>query len=139
MSDPFADALELQRAAAAEGFDWKDPAGLWEKLAEEVGELRAAEGFVHREEELGDLLFMVVNLARHFGLDPAGALRSANAKFERRYGFVVRHTVELPPIGDPARLVRMEALWQAAKRLEKNPENPNNTNYNSISCKILLK
>jgi uncharacterized protein YabN with tetrapyrrole methylase and pyrophosphatase domain len=119
VSDPLAEALRLQREAAAEGFDWTDPAGLWDKLAEEIGELRQAPDAAGRAEELGDLLFMVVNLSRHLDVDPAAALEAANAKFSRRYGHILRHLEGLPPLGDPARLERMEALWQEAKRLER--------------------
>lgn len=120
-AEPFDEARRLQDEAAAEGFDWDDPGGLWDKLAEEVAELREAADAAHRHEELGDLLFMVVNLARHLGLDPQAALAAANAKFARRYGHVRAQLDTLPPLGDPARLVRMEALWQAAKQLEKMP------------------
>lgn len=122
--DPFEEALNLQRAAAAEGFDWDDPAALWDKLAEEIAELREARGAAHREEELGDLLFMAVNLARHLGVEPARALHGANEKFGRRYAHVVAHATALPGLGDPARLVQMEVLWQEAKALEKLGKKP---------------
>jgi uncharacterized protein YabN with tetrapyrrole methylase and pyrophosphatase domain len=117
--DPLEQALRLQREAAAEGFDWTDEAGLWDKLAEEIGELRQAPDAAGRAEELGDLLFMVVNLARHLGVEPAAALTAANAKFSRRYGHIVKNFDDLPPLGDPARLEAMEHLWQAAKGLER--------------------
>ena len=117
-SDPLSEALRLQLDAAAEGFDWADQAGLWDKLAEEIHELQQAPDAANRQEELGDLLFMVVNLSRHLGVDAAAALAAANAKFRRRYVHVAQHLGELPPLGDPARLERMEALWQEAKKLE---------------------
>lgn len=119
--EPLRRALRVQRAAARQGFDWPrgDPR-LWHKLAEEIGELRRVRGDRRRAaDELGDLLFMVVNLARHLGVDPADALRRTIAKFERRYGHVQAHARSLPPRGHPRRLARMEALWQDAKRLER--------------------
>ena len=118
MTEPLAHALRLQLAAAAEGFDWTDPAGLWDKLAEEIAELKQAPDALNRQEELGDLLFMVVNLSRHLGVDAVAALSGANAKFSRRYSYVAQHLAGLPALGDPLRLERMEALWQEAKKLE---------------------
>lgn len=119
MAEPLAEALRLQREAAAEGFDWTNPQDLWDKLAEEIGELREAGDAASRQEELGDLLFMVVNLSRHLGVDPVAALNAGNAKFSRRYGLILQHLAELPPLGDPARLEAMECLWQQAKALEQ--------------------
>jgi uncharacterized protein YabN with tetrapyrrole methylase and pyrophosphatase domain len=119
MTEPLAEALRLQREAAVEGFDWTNPQELWDKLAEEIGELREAGDDAGRREELGDLLFMVVNLSRHLGVDPAAALAEANAKFSRRYGLILEHLAELPPLGDSARLEQMERLWQQAKALEQ--------------------
>lgn len=120
MSEPLDDAMQLQLEAAKLGFDWRHLDELWEKLAEEVGELRqaAGEGLDRSEDELGDLLFMAVNLARHLGVDPAHALNRANAKFRRRFGHVLQHLDRLPPLGDPQRLDRMEEYWQEAKRRE---------------------
>jgi uncharacterized protein YabN with tetrapyrrole methylase and pyrophosphatase domain len=119
--EPLRRAARVQRAAARQGFDW--PAGdprLWAKLAEEIGELRRVQRQRGRAaEELGDLLFMVVNLARHLRVDAAGALARAIDKFERRYAHVQRHACGLPPRGHPRRLDAMEALWQEAKRLER--------------------
>lgn len=119
--EPLSEALILQRRAARQGFDWprQDPE-LWDKLAEEVGELRAVCRDRRRAtEELGDLLFMVVNLARHLDVDARQALAGAIRKFQRRYAYVIRHAADLPPRKDARRLQRMEALWRAAKRREK--------------------
>jgi uncharacterized protein YabN with tetrapyrrole methylase and pyrophosphatase domain len=118
VSDAIEAALQLQRNAAAEGFDWSDEEGLWLKLAEEIGELRAAATPDERLEELGDLLFMVVNLARHLHSDPAAALRQANAKFERRWRYILDRRDNLPAAGRE-RLEAMERLWMEAKRREK--------------------
>lgn len=119
--DPLAAALRMQQEAATLGFDWREVDELWAKLAEEIGELQAAvhEGPAAIEDELGDLLFMAVNLARHLGVDAASALRSSNAKFTRRFAHICAHLEQLPPLGDARRLDAMEALWQDAKRLEK--------------------
>lgn len=112
-----ADALRLQKSAARQGFDWNRPGPLWNKLQEEIAELReVAREPVRAQEELGDLLFMAVNLARHFGLDPERALRGGNRKFMRRYGYILKHAKQLPSLGHPQRLAQMEKLWQKAKR-----------------------
>ena len=119
--DPLQQAAQVQRAAAREGFDW--PAGhrgLWDKLAEEIRELRAVRGDRRRAaEELGDLLFMAVNLSRHLRVDARRALAGATRKFQRRYAHILRHADTLPPRGSRRRLARMEALWLEAKRREK--------------------
>ncbi len=109
----------MQRAAAREGFDWRHTAELWAKLAEEIDELRAARTPAHRKEELGDLLFMLVNLARHLKIDPLQALAGANRKFTRRYAHVRADLESLPALRDPRRLDAMEARWQAAKAKER--------------------
>ena len=114
-------AARVQRSAARTGFDWPagDPA-LWRKLHEEIRELKAvARHRAKAREELGDLLFMAVNLARHLKVDAGAALSAAIRKFERRYAHVMKHARGLPPKGHPRRLARMEALWQEAKRREK--------------------
>lgn len=101
-----------------QGFDWPDAAGLWAKLAEEIAELKAATTPAERREELGDLLFMVVNIARHLKVDAEAALAAATAKFDRRYAEVMRNAECLPPLGDARRLPEMERRWQDAKRRE---------------------
>lgn len=122
--DPLKEALRVQRAAARHGFDWPRTArwerALWGKLQEELGELRAARKQpAAAREELGDLLFMVVNVARFLGLDPAAALRAGNRKFQRRFAYILRHADTLPPAGDPRRLAAMERLWAEAKQRER--------------------
>lgn len=118
--EPLRTAARVQRAAARQGFDWpKNDPRLWDKLAEEIGELRAVRGNRRlASEELGDLLFMVVNLSRHLNVNATHALAAAIRKFQRRYAHVVRHASELPPRNDPRRLESMEALWRAAKQRE---------------------
>lgn len=108
-------AEKLQRRAKRDGFDWPDPSGAADKLAEEARELAEA-GAATREEEAGDLLFAAVNLVRAHGIAPEGALRAANDKFERRY-----RGMETLAKGDFAALDldAQEALWQAVKRSEK--------------------
>ncbi|MDP9140037.1 MAG: MazG family protein [Pseudomonadota bacterium] len=120
-ADPLDAAMRMQREAARLGFDWRHLDELWDKLAEETLELQQAakQSRDATEDELGDLLFMAVNLARHLGVEPAMALRRANAKFSRRFAHVIAGSADLPPLGDERRLDAMEALWQDAKRLEK--------------------
>lgn len=116
--DPLRRAAAVQRSAARTGFDWPagDPA-LWRKLHEEIRELKAvARHRVKAREELGDLLFMAVNLARHLKVDAGQALGAAIRKFERRYAHVMHGARTLPRKNDPRRLAAMERLWQEAKR-----------------------
>ena len=108
-------AEKLQKRAARDGFDWPDPSGAADKLAEEARELTEADEAT-REEEAGDLLFAAVNLVRAHGIQPEGALRAANDKFERRYrGMEERAEGSFAALD----LDAQEALWQAVKRSEK--------------------
>jgi ATP diphosphatase len=106
-------AVKLQRRAARTGFDWPDVEGPRAKIVEELQELEVAETQAERVDELGDLLFAVVNLARHLNIDAEAALREANRKFERRF-----RAIENNPAfaGD---LDAKEALWQAAKLAQR--------------------
>jgi ATP diphosphatase len=104
-------AMKLQRRAARTGFDWPDAAGPRAKVDEELAELDAEQSQQAREEELGDLLFAVVNLARHLNIEPEEALRKANRKFERRF----RAIEDEPGFADMS-LDEMETLWSRAKR-----------------------
>ena len=108
-------AEKLQKRAARVGFDWPDTDGPAEKLREELEELSAADE-AHRAEEAGDLLFAAVNLVRAYGIAPEDALRSANAKFERRF-----RAMEALAGGDFPRLGldEQEALWQRVKKREQ--------------------
>jgi ATP diphosphatase len=104
-------AMKLQRRAARTGFDWPDTVGPRAKVDEELAELDAEQEQPAREEELGDLLFAVVNLARHLNVEPEEALRKANRKFERRF-----RAIEAEPGFSDMTLDEMEALWTRAKR-----------------------
>ena len=105
-------AEKLQKRAARTGFDWPDPSGARAKIDEELAEVEAASA-EDREEEIGDLLFSVVNWARKLDIDPEAALRAANAKFERRFRAMEDAG------GDAFTELSLEAkedLWVAAKR-----------------------
>lgn len=104
-------AEKLQKRAARTGFDWPDAAGPLAKVHEEIAEVQSADSPSHREEEIGDLLFAVVNWARHLGVDPEVALRGANAKFERRF-----RAIEGVPGFAGMSLDEKEAEWVKAKR-----------------------
>jgi ATP diphosphatase len=117
-------AVKLQRKASKVGFDWNNAAHVLGKIREETEEVAAelsdpAIDPQALEEEIGDLLFVVANLARHADVDPEQALRGANAKFERRFHHIERRLAEQGVTPDAASLDDMEALWTEAKRLEK--------------------
>ena len=106
-------AAKLQRRAARVGFDWPDPSGPRAKIDEELAELEAETDHDRQAEELGDLLFAVVNFARHLKIEPEAALRSANAKFERRF-----RAIETTPGFATMSLDEKEALWAEAKKAQ---------------------
>ena len=106
-------AAKLQRRAARVGFDWPDKAGPRAKIDEELEELDAESDHHRMLDELGDLLFAVVNLARHLNIEPEAALREANAKFEQRF-----RAIENTPGFDGLSLEEKEALWVAAKKAQ---------------------
>lgn len=111
-------ANKLQSRAARVGFDWDTPAQVYAKLLEEMGELNAAvqAGAPEAiEDEIGDLLFSVVNLARHLKVDPEVALRRSNAKFERRFRHVETRLAADGLSPKTATLARMDTLWNEAK------------------------
>ncbi|MCD6070794.1 MAG: nucleoside triphosphate pyrophosphohydrolase [Microvirga sp.] len=117
-------AQKLTTKAAKVGFDWPDAAQVIDKIHEELDEVKEAASSKDGdriEDEIGDLLFSVTNLARHFGIDPERALRRTNAKFERRFRAVEQGLVEQDRSLDEASLEEMERLWVAAKMSEREP------------------
>jgi MazG family protein len=112
-------AEKLQRRASTVGFNWNNAELVIEKIAEEAREVAQATTQAEREEEIGDLLFVVANLARHLKVDPEAALRSANAKFTRRFRHIETSLAAKGTKPGAAGLQEMEALWQEAKALEK--------------------
>lgn len=121
---PWRRAQKLQQRAARTGFDWPDENPVLDKLDEEVAELRAefnsAPDADRIEDELGDVLFVLVNLARHADVDFARAMRRANAKFERRFrAMEAIGAAEGKPL-DTRALAEQEDLWRQAKRQERN-------------------
>ncbi len=125
------EATKLGSRAAKVGFDWPDPAGLFDKLQEELAELQAemptpsnpTGSPAAMEEELGDVLFTAVNLARHLQLDPESALRSSNAKFRRRFAAMEAAAggrEGLEALSAP----QLEQLWSNAKQQEQQPPDP---------------
>jgi nucleoside triphosphate diphosphatase len=114
-------AMELQRKASHVGFDWNDPRAVLHKIREEADEIEAALDRGDADElaeETGDLLFALVNLARHVGADPESALRSTNAKFERRFGYIERALAAQGRSLESSSLDEMDALWNEAKENE---------------------
>ncbi len=123
-------AMELQRKASSVGFDWNDPRAVLHKIREEADEIEAALDRGVADElaaETGDLLFAVVNLARHVGADPDMALRGTNAKFERRFGYIERALAAEGRSLEGASLAEMDALWNEAKGEEPRLSTPAET------------
>ncbi len=115
-------ALKLQDKAGKVGFDWNDPQAVLAKIREEADEISAALAAGDRTgaaAETGDLMFAVVNLARHLGADPEAVLRATNAKFERRFGFIEDALAARGKAPTQSTLEEMDALWDAAKATEK--------------------
>ncbi len=115
-------ALKLQDKAGRVGFDWNDPRAVLAKIREEADEIEAEldrRDAAKAGSEVGDLLFAVVNLARHLGADPEGVLRATNAKFERRFASIEQALAARGKKPQDASLAEMDALWDAAKAAEK--------------------
>ncbi|MEO5344820.1 MAG: nucleoside triphosphate pyrophosphohydrolase [Magnetococcus sp. YQC-9] len=109
-------AAKVQRKMSRVGFDWQEPSGVIDKIHEELEELRVAPDADNREEEIGDILMTVVNLAGHYRINPEMALRRAAHKTQARFRFMERalHAENRTPMD--ATLDELEALWQASKR-----------------------
>ena len=115
-------AVKLQKRAARVGFDWPDTSHVIDKIVEEAGELVEARdrmGQAEKEEEFGDLLFVIANLARHLDIDPEAALRAANAKFTRRFAAVEDALKAKGKTPAESNLAEMDALWDEVKAAEK--------------------
>ncbi len=115
-------AIKLQKRAAEFGFDWPGIAPVLDKLREEVAELDEAaqtDNAVHQLEELGDVLFVAANVARHLKLDPASALRGCNLKFESRFRQMEQLAAASGLDLATLNLAEQDALWNEAKRIEK--------------------
>ncbi|WP_099827451.1 nucleoside triphosphate pyrophosphohydrolase [Oceaniglobus indicus] len=115
-------AEKLQRRAARVGFDWPDTAQVLDKLIEEARELTEARASMSQAavtDEMGDLLFVMVNLARHLGVDPETALRGTNAKFTRRFKWIEDRLAQDGRRPADSDLAEMDALWDRAKIAER--------------------
>jgi len=116
---PLVEAQQIASRAAAAGFAWENAGQVLDKLREELVELDAARATGRRDEmedEIGDVLFVVVNLARFLKVDPEQALRGTNAKFRRRFAHVEEGLAAQGQTPQQATIDQMESLWQAAKR-----------------------
>lgn len=123
---PLTRAIELQRKASTVGFDWNDPRAVLAKIREEADEIEAALDRNDRQEiaeETGDLMFALVNLARHVDADPETVLRATNAKFERRFAYIEKALAAKGRSLDGATLEEMDALWNEAKTATRPADN----------------
>lgn len=118
MSDPLQQAWDIQRDAAAVGFDWPDIQGVFDKLHEEIAEIHEALARGDREHarhEVGDLLFSVVNLARFLSADPGEELRRTNERFTRRFDMVKTEIARTGRAVQDCTLRELDAVWDAIK------------------------
>ncbi len=110
-------ALMLQAKAAKVGFDWPSVENVYDKITEEIAELREAAD-ADKAGEFGDVLFALANVARHLGIDPEAALRAANEKFTRRFAYIETELEKLGREPMDSNLEEMDALWNQAKEFE---------------------
>lgn len=115
-------AYRIQGKAKGVGFDWGASGPVWDKVQEELGEFRAeveAGNTDAMEDEMGDILFSIINLARHYKINPENALERTNQKFIRRFNYLEQHTIAKGKNLKDMTLEEMDALWREAKMLEK--------------------
>ncbi len=115
-------ALKLQKRAAKVGFDWPDVSHVLDKVVEEANELAEARDTMSAQkqaEEFGDLMFVMVNLGRHLGIDAEDALRSANSKFTRRFNYIEKRLKAGNRNVNEASLEEMDAIWNEIRELDK--------------------
>jgi MazG family protein len=120
------EAHQISTKVARVGFDWTQIKDIFEKLQEEVDELRAAiethensrdeADHAHVREEIGDLLFVITNIARRLNVEPEAALKLSNRKFRKRFGYIERKLIEQDRKFDETKLEELESLWQEAKK-----------------------
>ena len=110
------EAQQIASKAAGVGFDWQNVDQVIEKLDEELDELRRAADQSQAEDEIGDMLFVIVNIARFLRVDPEQALRRTNSKFRRRFGYLEEKLAESGRALSESNIDEMEMLWQEAKR-----------------------
>lgn len=111
-------AVKLQKKASKVGFDWNDPNAVISKIREELDEFEVelnSNNVAKQEDELGDILFALANLARHQKIDPDTALRGTNKKFRDRFGYIEKNIAGLDQTMDSASLEEMDSLWNEAK------------------------
>ena len=116
-------ASKLQKRAARVGFDWPDISGVTDKISEEIDELNEARNELSldaQEEEYGDLMFVMVNFARHLKIDPEKALRGANKKFKKRFEQVEKELALIGKTPNQSDLSEMDNLWNIVKQKENN-------------------
>ncbi|HOJ19285.1 MAG TPA: nucleoside triphosphate pyrophosphohydrolase [Ignavibacteriaceae bacterium] len=115
-------AFRLQEKASKVGFDWNDKAPVWQKVVEEMNELHTAEKKESPEkvmEEMGDLLFALVNYARFIKINPEEALSKANSKFQRRFNYIEQKYSEMNKSITESSLEELDKYWEEGKKLEK--------------------
>ena len=119
---PLERSMQIQKKAAAEGFDWQDVEGVFGKFEEELEELRSAAGESAAsgdkgplEDEIGDMFFTLVNVSRFFGIDPSAALHRCNRKFVRRFKFIEQTLKEEDSTVSSTDIEKLEAIWQESK------------------------